>query len=89
MAGNVWEWTRSLWGAEVGKPAFAYPYRLDDGGEELDASDDVLRVLRGGSFLYGRTSVRCAARRGTRPDDRADRFGFRVVLLPALSTLNL
>ena len=26
MSGNVWEWTRSLWGEDFGKPAFTYPY---------------------------------------------------------------
>ncbi|MGZ8250190.1 SUMF1/EgtB/PvdO family nonheme iron enzyme, partial [Methylomagnum sp.] len=30
MAGNVWEWTRSLWGRDFSKPDFAYPYEPTD-----------------------------------------------------------
>ena len=35
MAGNVWEWTGSLWGKDVGEPAFGYPYHAKDGREDL------------------------------------------------------
>ena len=27
LSGNVWEWTRSLWGTDGEKPAFGYPYQ--------------------------------------------------------------
>ena len=52
MAGNVWEWTSSLWGTGVGKPEFGYKYDAADGRENQGASDTVLRVLRGGSFRH-------------------------------------
>ena len=55
MSGNVWEWTRSLWGEDWDKPAYTYPYTPPDPEREnLEAPDTILRVLRGGSFFdYG------------------------------------
>ena len=82
MSGNVWEWTRSLWGEDLDKPAFGYPYDPVDGRENLDASDDVRRVLRGGAFDDGARFARCAYRLGSGPGDRGDDFGFRVVVSP-------
>ncbi len=38
MAGNAWDWTRSLWGSEWAKPAFKYPYRANDGRENLKSA---------------------------------------------------
>jgi formylglycine-generating enzyme required for sulfatase activity len=68
MAGNVWEWTRSL--------KRDYPYDLGDGREDLEISD--WRVLRGGAFLYSEGNVRCAYRDWFGPVCR-DPVGFRVV----------
>ena len=79
MAGNVWEWTSSLWGEDWEKPKFGYPYNPDDGRENVDAPDSVRRVLRGGSFFNLRRSVRCAYRCYFVPDSRFDLFGFRVL----------
>ena len=73
MAGNVWEWTRSVWGAE-----FGYPYRADDGREDQSRTN-VSRVVRGGSFLNGDDAVRCACRNGNSPGARDNNVGFRVV----------
>jgi len=56
MAGNVWEWTRTLWGKDSGESVFKYPYNTTDGREDLEAGGSVLRVVRGGSF-YGAGSV--------------------------------
>ena len=64
MAGNVWEWTRSLWGKEWGKPEFAYPYDPEDRHrEDLDALNDVARVLRAAPLttIAGMPAVRVAA----------------------------
>ncbi len=52
MSGNVWEWTRSLWGKKAETPDFKYPYVSADGRENLNAPNDVLRVVRGGSFYH-------------------------------------
>ena len=61
MAGNVWEWTCSLWGKGL-EPSFKYPYDPADGREDLNAPDSVLRVLRGGSWLVYLVVARCASR---------------------------
>jgi iron(II)-dependent oxidoreductase len=79
MAGNVWEWTSSLWGEASGTPEFGYPYDAKDGRENLNAPDTVLRVLRGGSFRNDAQGVRCACRGWNYPLSRYDLIGFRVV----------
>jgi len=85
MVGNVWEWTTSLWGLWTGKGAelqFGYPYDPMDGRENLEAGDDMLRVVRGGSFLDSRGFARCAYRDWNLPDYRNGLDGFRVVVSP-------
>jgi len=79
VAGNVWEWTSSLWGTDVSKPEFGYPYDPKDGRENPSAPDTVRRILRGGSFGDVPLSVRCAYRYRNYPDYRNDNDGFRVV----------
>jgi formylglycine-generating enzyme required for sulfatase activity len=69
MAGNVWEWTSSLYKE--------YPYKAADGREDPDAEGR--RVVRGGSFNYYGRHVRCACRFRYLPDFRGDLIGFRVV----------
>ena len=69
MAGNVWEWTGSLFKG--------YPYKPDDGRE--DSADAGTCVVRGGSFGYGDYDVRCAVRVHPDPGSRGDLIGFRVM----------
>jgi formylglycine-generating enzyme required for sulfatase activity len=76
-AGNVWEWTRSLYKA--------YPYNPEDGRESMDSGDP--RVLRGGAYRNVATFVRCAVRFRNSSSFRDLAFGFRVVLLPFSSDL--
>ena len=84
MAGNAWEWTRSLWGKDVNTPEFKYPYVAGDGREDLNAGEDVRRVVRGGSWAFTIGSARCAVRLRDRPDvNISDLNGFRVVLVAA------
>jgi len=83
LGGNVWEWTRSLWGKEWKEPDFGYPYDAKDGREKLDAADNILRVLRGGSFFYFDSYVRCAVRFRDYPYDRDLNVGIRFVLSPS------
>ena len=78
MSGNVWEWTRSIWGD--------YPYpkpgELRQQREDLKARGQ--RVLRGGAFSSDHEFVRCASRFDYDPASRDDLGGFRVVVSPFL-----
>jgi formylglycine-generating enzyme required for sulfatase activity len=77
MAGNVFEWTSSLWGKDSDEPEFGYPYNADDGRENASAPPDVRRVLRGGSWNIEARSVRAAYRSWDEPGDRGAIGGFR------------
>ncbi len=81
MAGNVWEWTRSLWGE------YAYPKEASEreAQEALDSKD--ARVLRGGAFDFGAWVARCSARGRGYPDVRDGYIGFRLSLSPFSSAL--
>ena len=82
MAGNVWGWTISLWGKDWGKPEYKYPYDSTDGRENLDAGDDFLRVLRGGSWNDSQLSARCASRFGYNPNLGLRQLRFSSVVSP-------
>jgi formylglycine-generating enzyme required for sulfatase activity len=72
MAGNAWEWTRSLYKD--------YPYNPSDGRETQTApaaGDKV--VLRGGGWYSDYGSVRSTLRYGAIPDLSNDATGFRCV----------
>ena len=80
MSGNVWKWTRSLWGG--------YPYSADGpqrtAREDL-STEDSRQVLRGGAFGNLPRRVRCACRYRYYPDFRGHAVGFRVVVSPFFS----
>jgi formylglycine-generating enzyme required for sulfatase activity len=81
MAGNVQEWTSTLWGSDPKINAFPYPYRADDGREDMAAQHlhRVYRVYRGGSFRDDPARVRSSARGASTPDSKIRWRGFRVV----------
>jgi gamma-glutamyl hercynylcysteine S-oxide synthase len=85
MAGNVWEWTVSLWGLDLFHPQYRYPYDAHDGREKLDAPPSVYRVVRGGAFNSRQGSVRATARYWFDPRARNDSVGFRVVVAPRIT----
>ena len=72
MAGNVWEWTRSVY--------WRYPYVPEDGREDIESGE--YQVLRGGSWYHLQDDARCAFRRWYHPGLRCDDVGFRVVVSP-------
>jgi len=78
MAGNVWEWTHTLYRD--------YPYRADDGRESDEAKG--IRVKRGGSLYSISSRVRTFYRLKYGPINLLGNIrvvGFRVALAPKLS----
>ena len=88
QTGNVWEWTRSLWGPDWQRVGFKYPYKAQDGREDSKAGDDLARVLRGGAFSNDSDNCRSAVRNRYDPHFRDVNCGFRVVWSPLLCTLS-
>jgi formylglycine-generating enzyme required for sulfatase activity len=80
MSGNVWEWTRSIWGADFIQSSYSYPYTPSDGRENLEAADTILRVIRGGSFFYHSWHTRTSSRGRSAPQEWDWDIGFRVVV---------
>ena len=81
LAGNVWEWTRSLWGSDLMEPEYGYPYDPDDGRENVEADNDILRVVRGGAWGSNSRLCRASVRVGDDPANSYGSVGFRVVCL--------
>jgi formylglycine-generating enzyme required for sulfatase activity len=74
MAGNVLEWTRSLYKNYPNDPAHLW--------EDAESSGDIWPVLRGGAFIHNSSEMRCAVRRGASPYRWEYHLGFRVSLPP-------
>ncbi len=72
MAGNVSEWTSSLFKS--------YPYNPTDGRENLQDAGD--RVYRGGSYLQTKGKARGYFRRNAPPVDPSREIGFRCAATP-------
>jgi serine/threonine-protein kinase len=68
MAGNVWEWCADWDG----------PYASSDAVNPAGASSGLRRVVRGGGWNSGETSLRVAMRGGNDPSTSAPHIGFRV-----------
>lgn len=84
LVGNVRQWTCTLWGAKLPSPdtSFSYPWK-DDRRNDLNASLQIRRVIRGSSFKEDIKNLRCSIRNGQLPSDASWTgvgIGFRVVL---------
>lgn len=87
LAGNVFEWTLSKWGKNWQELEFTYPYRADDGRDEIEGSG--ARVMRGGSWfnLYHEAHVSHRAR--YLAGSRGSNTGFRIAEQVLLATLRV
>ena len=79
MAGQVWEWTTTLWGDDMAVPEFKYPY-ADDGRENSAAGPSIRRVLRGGCFCSTRAKACCTYRGSLEPNGFWRGNGFRIAV---------
>jgi formylglycine-generating enzyme required for sulfatase activity len=70
MHGNAWEWTRSTYAA--------YPYRADDGRNNLDETRD--KVVRGGSWYDRPQRCRSAFRLSYPAWQKVYNVGFRIII---------
>lgn len=75
MAGNVWEWTLSVY-----RP---YPYEPSDGREDPESSEP--RTSRGGAWYTYSRSLRCSRRCPEILTIQSNSFGFRVATPAAFS----
>jgi formylglycine-generating enzyme required for sulfatase activity len=85
LVGNVLQWTTTLWGEKRLQPDYLYPWQADDGREDLEANNQVRRVLRGSAYSDPQAICTCTNRRSYLPTDRGlpgKRHGFRVVIEP-------
>ncbi|WP_020385639.1 formylglycine-generating enzyme family protein [Kribbella catacumbae] len=78
LIGNVWEWTRSLWGHSGHQPTFGYPYQPDDGREAASTRPGGRYVIRGGAFYYATECANSFTRNRMLATDRHPAGGFRV-----------
>lgn len=76
LIGNVWEWTRSTWGASI-RAAHRYPYDPFDGREEAN-TPDARHVVRGGAFYYATECANTYTRNQMPQESRHPGGGFRV-----------
>jgi len=84
MVGNIRQWTCTVWGEKRIAPdaRYAYPYK-DDGRNDMNASRQLRRVVRGSAMKDDIKWLRCSARSGQAPDDvglPGGRHSFRVVM---------
>ena len=74
MHGNVWEWCEDNWHDSYE----AKPKELKVTGAAWNSADNTLRVLRGGSYVYGPEYMRSTYRSKSSQVNRSSSCGFRI-----------
>jgi formylglycine-generating enzyme required for sulfatase activity len=74
LSGNAYTWTLSIYDQEQ----FPYPYRSDDGREDINKTG-VYRALRGGAWFVDHIRARAVSRDNNNAAVRIDCIGFRLV----------
>ena len=77
LLGNVWEWCSTRWGRNWQTLDYVYPYRVEDGREDLSGS--YARVMRGGSWFDPLQDAHPSKRARYLPGSRGSNIGFRLV----------
>jgi formylglycine-generating enzyme required for sulfatase activity len=84
MAGNVWEWTNTIFSYQ-----FKYPYDPRDGREEF--TTDGSRVIRGGGYQMNvnmERTCRCACRSTGLQVEGENNIGVHIAIAPPLSMIS-
>jgi len=82
QAGNVWEWCRDRWRADLSSTRAPPPAVNDLRRVLLTESSRAPRAIRGGSWHGRRESLLCASRLWCRSEERSlDDLGFRVAIM--------
>lgn len=71
MAGNVWEWTADWYDAGY--------YRVSPASDPTGPATGTLKVMRGGCWVSGASSLRTTCRKASLPESWAPNVGFRCV----------
>lgn len=79
-AGNIYEWTCSLWGMSRKEAKYIYPYTPNRDRESQNPHSNMFVVIRGGSFLKDQKYARCASRDKLLPSNIRRDLGFRLAL---------
>jgi formylglycine-generating enzyme required for sulfatase activity len=72
ILGNIWEWCEDIYARDA--------YTKHQRNNPIYKGDGLDRVIRGGSWRRGPTSVRCAVRYHRGPTNRSGVVGFRLVM---------
>jgi formylglycine-generating enzyme required for sulfatase activity len=76
MSGSLAEWTSTIYDHIFQDGEFPYPYRPDDGREDLERTE-VYRVIRGGHYLSEQLDLRGSARQEVIAETVIESYGFR------------